>query len=88
MSAHVLLNFLNELGKSDKMRGLLSILSLFRSEFDRLDNTGAKMLDSVYHMTLKLLKNKSHLGMKTSLFCHLLRNVIMNVITLRYLRNR
>ena len=28
-SAHVLLNLLNELGKSDKMRGLPSILSLF-----------------------------------------------------------
>ena len=29
MSAHVLLNLLNELGKIDKMRGLPSILSLF-----------------------------------------------------------
>ena len=29
MSAHVFLNLLNELGKRDKMRGLLSILSLF-----------------------------------------------------------
>ena len=29
MSAHVLLIFLNDLGKSDKMRGLPSILSLF-----------------------------------------------------------
>ena len=34
MSAHVLLNLLNELGKSDKMRGLPSILSLFRNEFN------------------------------------------------------
>ena len=33
MSAHVLLNLLNKLGKSDKMRGLLSNLSLFRKEF-------------------------------------------------------
>ena len=32
MSAHVLLNLLNELGKRDKMRGLPSILSLFRNE--------------------------------------------------------
>ena len=31
MSAHVLLNLYNELGKSDKMRGLMSIVSLFRS---------------------------------------------------------
>ena len=29
MSTHVLLNLLNELGKSDKMRGLPSILLLF-----------------------------------------------------------
>ena len=33
LSAHVLLNLLNELGKRDKMRGLPSILSLFRNEF-------------------------------------------------------
>ena len=32
MSAHVLLNLLNKLGKRDKMRGLPSILSLFRNE--------------------------------------------------------
>ena len=35
MSAHVLLNLLNELGKRDKLRGLPSILSLFRNEFIR-----------------------------------------------------
>ena len=29
MSAHVLLNLLNELRERDKMRGLLSILSLY-----------------------------------------------------------
>ena len=34
MSAHVLLNLLNELGKRDKMRGLPSILYLFRNEFN------------------------------------------------------
>ena len=33
MSAPVSWNLLNELGKRDKMRGLLSILSLFRNEF-------------------------------------------------------
>ena len=33
-SAHVLLNLLNELGKRDKMRGLPSILSLFRNEHE------------------------------------------------------
>ena len=54
MCAHVLLNLLNELGKIDKMRGLPSILSLFRNEFDKFNNTGAQKLDSIYHMTLKL----------------------------------
>ena len=33
MSAHVLLNLLNKLGKSDKMWGLQSILSLFYNKF-------------------------------------------------------
>ena len=57
MSAHVLLNLLNELGKRDKMRGLPSILSLFRNEFNKFNNTRARMLDSIYHMTLILLRN-------------------------------
>ena len=41
MSAHVLLYLLNELTKIDKMRGLPSILSFFRSEFNKFNNTGA-----------------------------------------------
>ena len=57
MSAHVLLNLLNDLGKRDKMRGLPSILSLFRNEFNKFNNTGARMIDSIYHMTNTL---KSH----------------------------
>ena len=57
MSAHVLLNLLNELGKRDKMRGLPSILSLFRNEFNKFNNTRARMLDSIYQMTLSLLWN-------------------------------
>ena len=55
MSAHVLLNLLKELRKSDKMRGLPSILSFFRNEINEFKNTGARMLDSIYHMTLRLL---------------------------------
>ena len=43
MSAHVLLNLLNKLGKRDKMRGLPSILSLFRNEFNKFNNTEARM---------------------------------------------
>ena len=37
MSAHVLLNLLNELGKRD------SILSLFRNEFNKFNNTKTRM---------------------------------------------
>ena len=63
MSAHVLLNLLNEL------------------------KTGALMLDSIYHMTLKLIKNHIF-GVKPSKFCHILLNVIirviMDVITLHF----
>ena len=54
MSAHVLLNLLNKLRKREKMLGLQSIYSLFCKEFNKLNSTGAQMLDSIYHMTLKL----------------------------------
>ena len=40
MSAHVLLNLLNELW----------------NEFYKFNNIGALMLDYIYHMTLKLIK--------------------------------
>ena len=50
-----LLNLLNELRKSDKMRGLSSILSLFRYEANKFNNTRARMLDSISHMAFKLL---------------------------------
>ena len=75
MSAHVLLNLLNLLQKRDKMLG---ILSLFRNEFNKFNNTRARMLDSIYHMT-----NTRNLisGVKTLYFCHYVRNVVMDVIT-------
>ena len=57
MTAHVLLNLLNELGKRDKMRGLPSILFLFCNEFNKFNDTRARMFDSMYHMTLRLLWN-------------------------------
>ena len=77
MSDHVLLNLLNELGKKDKVRGLPSILYLFRNEFNKFNNTRARMLDSIYHMTNTL---KSHFWRKKTLyFCHYNRNVVMDV---------
>ena len=39
MSAHVLLNLLNELRKSYKMRGLLSNESLFHNSFNKFNYT-------------------------------------------------
>ena len=51
MSAHVLLNLLNEFGKRDKMQGLPGILPLFRNEFNKFNNARTRMLDSIYHMT-------------------------------------
>ena len=49
MNAHVLLNLLNELRKSDKMLDLPSILSLFFCiELNKFNNTGAWMLYSIY----------------------------------------
>ena len=56
MSAHVLLNLLKKLMKRDKMRGLPSVLLLFRNKFNKFNNIGALMLDSFYHMTLELIK--------------------------------
>ena len=47
MSAHVLLNLFNELGKRDKMLGC--------NAFNKFNNTRARMLDSIYHMTLRFL---------------------------------
>ena len=61
MSAHVLLNLLNELRKRDKMLGLPSILSLFRNEFNKFNNTRARMLDSIHHISNTL---KSHFWRK------------------------
>ena len=61
MSAHILLNLLDELGKRDKMRSLPSILSLFHNEFNKFNNTRARMLDSIYHTTNTL---KSHFWRK------------------------
>ena len=56
MSAHALLNLLNELRKRDKNARLVEdFISFFRNEFNQFNNTRARMLDSNYQMTLRLL---------------------------------
>ena len=53
MSAHVLLNSLNELETKIRCEALPSILSVFPNEFNKCNNTGARMQDYIYHMALK-----------------------------------
>ena len=80
MSAHVLLNLLKKLGKRDKMRGLPSILSPFRNEFNKFNNTRARMLDSIYHMTLRLFLHLISAVKIVIILCYV-HNVDMDVIT-------
>ena len=52
------------------MRGLLIILSLFRNELYKLNNTGVRMLDSIYHnYDIKIIL-KSHFWRETLGFSH------------------
>ena len=77
MGTHILLNLLNELGKSDKMWGLPNILSLFRNKFNKLNNAWAQMLDSIYHMMLKFVEigilvwKRQYVAKFTSTCCHI-----------------
>ena len=64
------------------MRGLPSILSSFLNEFNTFNNTGARMLHCINHMKLSIINRI--FSVRTASFCHLLRNVIMDVITSRY----
>ena len=52
MSAHILFNSLNKLRKRDKMQGLPSIY--LSQRVYKFNNTGAWILDYIYHMPLKL----------------------------------
>ena len=55
MSAHVLLNLLNELGQKIKCQALPSILSVFSNEFIKFSNTGIRIETVIYmyNMTRK-----------------------------------
>ena len=50
----------------------------YRNEFNKLNNTGGRMLDSIYHMIYTLIKNRIFVVAR---FCHLLRNFIIDIIT-------
>ena len=53
--AHVLLNLLNELGEEIKCEACRAFYLFFRNEFNKFNNTRARMLDSIYHMALRSL---------------------------------
>ena len=60
------------------MQDLLSFLLLFLNEFNKFNNTGAQVLDSIYHMTLKLLWN--HISdVKRLRFCLKFHSVAMDI---------
>ena len=77
MSAHVLLNLC--FGKEMKCVACQEFISFFCNKFSKLNiNIGARVLDSIYHRTLNLLKYKiNHIfGVKKLRSCHLLYNVV------------
>ena len=53
MSVHVLLNLFNKLRKRVKCE-VCQALYHFRNEFNKFNNTEARLLDCIYHMTSKL----------------------------------
>ena len=76
LSVRVLLNLLNEFGKSDKLRELSCILSLFSNECNKSNNTLLKLLDYIYHMTLKLVFVVQFFGVKTSTCCQIYASLL------------
>ena len=48
-----IIEFIKRVGKKIRCEALPSILSVFPNEFNKFNNTGARMQDCIYHMTLK-----------------------------------
>ena len=55
MSAYVLLILLTSWGKEIKCGSCRAFYLCFHKVFNKFNNTGARMLDSIYYMTLRLL---------------------------------
>ena len=53
------------------MQGLPGILLLISIKFNKFNNTGAQMVDSIYHLTLKLLLI-TFFGLTKFRFCHII----------------
>ena len=56
MNAHVLLKVLNKVRKRENTRFAEHFI-FFGNKFNKINNRGVRMLDSIYHMTLKNLKS-------------------------------
>ena len=81
MSVHVLLNLLNELVIRDKMRGLLSILSLFRNEFYKYIQYN-KSTNVRFYITYDIKNTlKSHFWRKYIIMLDYVRTDVMVVIS-------
>ena len=70
MSVYVLLNLLNELRKMDKMLGLPSILSLFRNEFNKFNNTRARNMirGYIFQKSKMLFLSRRRIPMATLMY--------------------
>ena len=51
---------------------------LFCNKFNKFNNAGARILDSIYHMPLKIFQN-CIFGMNTLKFSHYVRKVVMDI---------
>ena len=74
MSAHVLVNVLNEFGKRIKMRGLPSILSIFRNDLNKFNKTWSTNVRFYLSYDIRIILN-SYFWRKTLGFCHIMRVV-------------
>ena len=79
MSAHVLLSLLNELRKSDKMRGLPSILLVFRNVFNKFNNARAR-IDRFYLSYDINISMNPHFWCENVCILPYIHGVIMGVI--------
>ena len=60
----------------NKMRSLPGIISHFRNMFNKNNNTGARMIDFIYHLKFKLFCNYVF-GVKTSKFCQIYAMLVL-----------
>ena len=57
-----------------------NLVLIFNKKLNKFNNTRVWMLDSVYHMALRLLLNLIS-GVKSSDFCHYVRNIVKDIIS-------